>query len=45
LVTLKAKELLLLHRPWCVFLSWKLPVTRLDLLLSQRRLVCECVSP
>jgi hypothetical protein len=44
LVTLKAKDLPLLQQLWCVFLWWKLPVTRLGLLLSQRWLVCEFAS-
>ena len=44
-MTLKAKDLPPpQHRPWCVFLWWKLPVTRLDLLLLQRWLVCEPAS-
>jgi hypothetical protein len=45
LVTLKVMDLpLLLHRPSRVFLWWKLPVTRLDLLLLQPRFVCAPAS-
>jgi hypothetical protein len=45
LVTLKVMDLpLLQRRPSRVFLWWKLPVTRLDLLLLQLLLVCESAS-
>jgi hypothetical protein len=35
---------LLLRRPWCAWLWWKLPAKRLDLLLLQLLLVCEFAS-
>jgi len=45
LVTLMAKDLQPLQcRPLRVFPWWKLPVTRLDLLLLQSWLVCEPAS-